>query len=419
MTAVRPGEDNDVVRRLDIVGTLLTEDGRTADLGGRSAYVGSAWEIPFPDDDSQRRIIDDAGGFADPDNPQDVFYAESGGRSYLGQPASEDRPGRIVVAIGLSADEVLELAGGVRFADGVAAPVRVGAAVPVGLAVAVSGIGPFSAPPEHLVEWATPTGRVQLRVLRADPALAALWAWWLDEPIAVELTAGVGWDGSVANDEGWTAPLPYADGALVLAGDGVVASLVGGSEDEREMLAGQLRSAPISEFAPLSLAAVSAESPCSPGQDVLTGIVDGVAPVRWHTCFIEADPPDRVFIAPGLTFPAGNSGEGFRYDPELAPAGELTLVLHVADAAEDRSDPRSGLFVVGVAPPGTTSYAVTVDGAAVTAERQLATSGPSSGGVWFAAYVTDPDPVGGAIVSVEALGADGRSLATRTAEIPS
>lgn len=311
-----------------------------------------------------------------------------------------------VVGRGIDDDELVAAARGADFASATTA--LAADAVPAGLEPLIAGSAqdrPGSGAGVHMFLRGDGT-QVTVNAVRADPRLAALWGFWLEDASGTTVRGN---PGSAGDLQGANVGDPDARGR-VWAEDGLVISVVvtmGADRDragDREQVLDQvveaLRVGTWEEFEALdgeiqSRPPTAVESPC-PSDSGYTSGVEGnsrwvfqLAPNpysswgEWSTCSFD------------LTSGGGNGGSVLP-----PPLGELAV-----------SGFGSGI-VGGVAPPGTTRVTVTaVDGS--TRDAVLAADGPRPGErVWGTYLPVFPPPGGTAPFTVTAYDAAGAVLAT-------
>lgn len=314
-----------------------------------------------------------------------------------------------VVGRGIDEDELVAAARGADFAS---ATTALGPdAVPAGLEPLVAGSAqdrPGSGAGVHMFLQGDGS-QVTVNAVRADPRLAALWGFWLEDATGTEVR---GHPGSAGDLQGANVGDPDARGR-VWAEDGLVLSVVVtmdsagdraanadqvldqvveglrvGTWEEFEALEGEIRMRP-----PLR-----AEAPCPPGGSFVSGVESGVRWVfhlqpnaypgatEWMTCTFD------------LTSYGGN---GETVTPP--PPGELAV------------SGREGI-VGGVAPPGTARVTVTTAGGLVVEAQLAAEEGPRPGERVWGAYVPPgpPAPLGPPPPTVTAYDAAGTVLTSRS-----
>ncbi len=294
-----------------------------------------------------------------------------------------------VVGRGIDEDELVAAARGADFAS--ATTSLAPDAVPAGLEPLVAGSSqdrPGSGSGVHMSLQGAGS-YVTVEAVQADPRLAALWGFWLEDATGTPVR---GHPGSVGDLQGANVGDPDARGR-VWAEDGLVLSVVVtvDAEGDRAANADQvldqvvegLRVGTWAEFEALdgeirNRPPTVAESPCPADRGFVSGVDGGVRWVfqlqpnsypgsgDWMTCWFEL-----------TTFGGGGGG---LLPP---PLGELAI------------SGREGI-VGGVAPPGTARVTVTT-AAGLTVEAQLAAEeGPRPGERVWGAYVPPgpPAPLG-------------------------
>ena len=308
-----------------------------------------------------------------------------------------------VVGRGIDEDALVEAARGADFGSATASLAP--DSVPAGLEPLVAG-SPQDGPRSDSGESMSLQGDglyVRVSAVRADPRLAALWGFWVEDAAG---TAVRGHPGSAGDLQGANVGDPDARGR-VWAEDGLVLSVVvtGGAEGTRaanadvllDRVVDGLRVGTWEEFEALdgeirSRPPTPEESPCPAERGFVSGVDGGVRWVfqlqansypgsgDWMTCWFEMTS-------------YGGGGEGL----VPPPLGELAL------------SGREGV-VGGVAPPGTARVTVTaVDGS--TRDAVLAADGPRPGErVWGTYIPLLPSSGGTARFTVTAYDAAGAVL---------
>ncbi|MBJ7451369.1 MAG: hypothetical protein JHC71_04700 [Blastococcus sp.] len=321
-----------------------------------------------------------------------------------------------VVGRGIGEGELIEAARGADFASATATVAP--NAVPAGLEPLIAG-SPQDGPASGSGESMSLQGDavyVRVAAVRADPRLAALWGFWVEDATG---TAVRGHPGSAGDLQGANTGDPDARGR-VWSEDGMVLSVVvtGGPDrdraGDREQVLGQvveaLRVGTWDEFQAVdgeirTRPPTREETPCPSGGGFVSGVEGtvrwayhlGTNPYAdtegWTTCYIEL---------------SSGGGGGTILPP---PVGELVVdVMGSSTGAGGSGSTALG----GVAPPGTTEVTVTgADGRVVQA--QLADQGPRPGErVWGAYLLQVPPSAGGPPITVTAYDAAGAVLDSKT-----
>ncbi|SDF73059.1 hypothetical protein SAMN05660662_3145 [Blastococcus aurantiacus] len=300
-----------------------------------------------------------------------------------------------VVGRGIGEDELITAARGADFASPTATLAE--DAVPAGLEPLVAGSpqdGPYSSGVGLSMSLQGDQTWISVSAVRADPRLAALWGFWVEDATGTELRGSVGSAGNLqdANVGGSEARgrVWAEDGtvfSVVMDGpedadevlDQVVANLRAGTPAEAEELDRQVRERP-----PTAI-----ESPCPADGGFVSG-VEGAS--RW-VFSLQPNTVSSTGEWSACYFDIPNSGGGGSVLPP--PLGELAL-----------SGFGSGV-VGGVAPPGTARVTVT-DAGGVTRDAVLADDGPRPGErVWGTYIPLFPPPTSGAPFTVTAYDAAG------------
>ncbi|SEO99982.1 hypothetical protein SAMN05660991_02713 [Trujillonella endophytica] len=315
-----------------------------------------------------------------------------------------------VVGRGIDEDDLVAAARGADFASATAtlAP----DAVPAGLEPLVAGgppDGPGAGPGEYL-SLRGDSAWIAVVAVRADPRLAALWGFWVDDATGTVVRAE---PGSVGVLRGTYLGGPAAPGR-VWAEDGMVVAAVvtldGAGEGEAllDQVVENLRVGTAEEFEAMRrLVLDRPPTPDELGCGLDGGFVSGAGGDRrwafalapnslagldeWTTCYME--------------FTNGSGGGGTIYPPP--PVGELVVEVN---GSTDLGTGTGYTILGGVAPPGTARVTVTTaDGR--TLEAQLADVGPRPGErVWGAFDARPPLPPGGPPLTVTAYDAAGAVL---------
>lgn len=314
-----------------------------------------------------------------------------------------------VVGRGIDEEDLVAAARTADFASATAALAP--DVVPDGLAPLVVG-SPQDRPGSGAWEAMTLQGEasyVFVSVVRADPRLAALWGFWLEDATG---TLVRGQPGSAGDLQGANVGDPDARGR-VWAEDGLVLSVVvtqgpdrGSAAPDRDDLLDRvveaLRIGTWAEFEALdgeirTRPPTAVESPCPS----TTGFVSGVQGESRWIFQLQPNPYSSSGEWSACSFDL-TSGGGSGGSVSPPPLGELAV-----------SGSGSGV-VGGVAPPGTARVTVTgADGS--TLEAVLAADGPRPGErVWGAYVPLLPPPGGPAPVTVTAYDAAGAVLASRS-----
>ena len=306
-----------------------------------------------------------------------------------------------VVGRGIDEDQLVEAARSADFESATASLAE--DAVPAGLEPLLAGSpqdGPYSSGIGQSMSLQGDGTYITVYAVRAQPRLAALWGFWVEDATGTELRGSAGSAGGLRGS--------YVGGAeaqgRVWSEDGMVFSVVAsGADDELlDQVVDGLRVGTAAEFEELDRevrerAPTAIESPCPSDRGFVSGVEGASRWVfqlqpnpysstgEWSVCFFN------------LT---GGSGSGGSVVPP--PVGEL--------AVEGFG---SGI-VGGVAPPQTTRVTVTAfDGS--TLEAQLAADGPRPGErVWGVYIPLLPPPGGTAPFTVTAYDAAGAVLDTKT-----
>ncbi len=239
------------------------------------------------------------------------------------------------------------------------------------------------------------SGWLVVQMAQADPLLASLWGFWVDDD-GSEVRGQPGWAG------GMGAAIDEADIARVWIDDDVLVTVLGWGVDESvvDAVVDGLRPGTPDDLAALSdqvgnRPLTTADLPCD--GTVLSGPVDGG---RWAVG-LRANPTNPAAAEYCQAFfdledPLPGGGGTF----PLAPTGELSVVR-----ASASSGTTGGLFVSGAAPPGTAVVEVAAPGGPPVIAT-LAADGPRPGELWFATFA-----LGMSEATVIARAADGTEIA--------
>jgi hypothetical protein len=244
---------------------------------------------------------------------------------------------------------------------------------------------------------------VSVHAVRADPRLAALWGFWVEDATG---TAVRGHLGSAGDLQGANVGDPDAEGR-VWAEDGMVLAVIGTTDAEGERaenrgqlldrVVEQLRVGTWGEFEALggeirTRPPTREESPCPPDGGFVSG-VEGTS--RW-VFQLQPNALSSTGEWSACAFELASGGSGGSVIPP--PPGEL--------AGEGAG---SGI-VGGVAPPGTDRVTVTAADGRVL-EAQLSDEGPRPGErVWGTFVLRSPSSTGDSTLTVTAYDAAGAVL---------
>ena len=320
-----------------------------------------------------------------------------------------------VVGRGIDEDELVEAARSADFASATAtlAP----DSIPDGLEALVAG-SPQDRPGGGSGErmfFQGSASYLSVYAVRADPRLAALWGFWIEDAAGTEVR---GHPGSAGDLQGANVGDPDARGR-VWAEDGMVLAVVltrGGSADAEpegdpdgvlDEVVDNLRVGTWDEFEALdgevrTRPPTREEAGCGPDGGFVSGVEGATRWVfqlqpnelsstpEWITCYVD------------LTSGGGGGGSVIP-----SPSGQLAV-----DAVGSSSGPGGSGYVIvgGVAPPGTGRVTViTAEGR--TLQAQLADEGPRPGErVWGAYLLQVPPSAGGPPITVTAYDAAGAVL---------
>jgi hypothetical protein len=314
---------------------------RAVDLGGRPGRV-------IPDTDRTWVVID--------------------GNDYL----------EFVVGRGIGEDELIAAALGADFASAI--PTLAPDDVPAGLQPLVAG-----SPPDGV--WSGVGTYIDLRggestsgtvsAVRADPRLAALWGFWIEDP-AGTLVRGRPGSAGVLQDRG---PTFSSARARVWAEDGMVLSVVlhGAGDEVVDQVVANLRVGTVSEFEVMrrEIAERPPTREEAPTFSPDSGFVSGVEGVdRWSfELYPNPNPGIGDWSAAYFNLTSLGGGGGSVLPP---PLGEVAVYV-------------GGSIVGGAAPPGTTRVTVTgPDGS--TREAVLSEVGPRPGERVWGTFLPDIPP---------------------------